>query len=129
MSAKTCIKCGISKPIESMKKGQGNPNVCKECDARIHRERTDPEKERLRRKRYYHRNRERQIAKNRNDPKIQVRFKVRAAILAGKVVRPSNCPRCGAPENIEGHHKDYSKPLELEWLCRACHKKEHRKYA
>lgn len=30
------------------------------------------------------------------------------------------CQNCGS-EDSEMHHPDYSKPLEVEWLCRECH--------
>lgn len=42
----------------------------------------------------------------------------------GKLV-PQPCERCGA-EKAEKHHEDYSKPLEVRWLCRDCHLQEHR---
>ncbi len=35
------------------------------------------------------------------------------------------CQCCGDP-NSEMHHKDYSKPLDVDWLCRQCHLNEHR---
>jgi hypothetical protein len=35
------------------------------------------------------------------------------------------CSVCGSLE-AEAHHPDYSKPLEVEWLCRAHHKEAHR---
>ena len=34
------------------------------------------------------------------------------------------CNACGA-EKAQMHHHDYSKPLEVEWLCRPCHLAEH----
>ena len=34
----------------------------------------------------------------------------------------SNCLRCGSTENLERHHEDYSKPLEVQTLCMPCHK-------
>lgn len=40
-------------------------------------------------------------------------------------LQPQPCKRCGAAK-AEKHHKDYSKPLEVEWLCRKCHLAEHR---
>ena len=30
------------------------------------------------------------------------------------------CAHCNDP-NTERHHPDYSKPLEIVWLCRSCH--------
>ena len=37
----------------------------------------------------------------------------------GKIIRQP-CQFCGNP-NSEMHHPDYSKPLFIVWLCRACH--------
>ena len=30
------------------------------------------------------------------------------------------CRKCGNPES-QMHHHDYGRPLDVEWLCRACH--------
>lgn len=49
---------------------------------------------------------------------------LRVYVRRGKVVR-SPCARCGNPR-VEAHHKDYSRPLDVVWLCRECHLKEHR---
>jgi len=43
-------------------------------------------------------------------------------IRRGKLVK-SICV-CGNT-NVEAHHEDYSKPLEVVWLCRSCHMKRH----
>lgn len=45
----------------------------------------------------------------------------------GKIKREP-CARCG-DLFAEMHHADYSKPLEIEWLCRPCHLAHHRKAA
>lgn len=35
------------------------------------------------------------------------------------------CRECGSQDS-QKHHADYSKPLEVEWLCRDCHEKLHK---
>lgn len=39
-------------------------------------------------------------------------------------IKKEDCKTCGSSKS-EMHHSDYSKPLEVTWLCRSCHLKEH----
>lgn len=48
------------------------------------------------------------------------------ALASGELVRPTTCADCGSGGRIHGHHHDYLKPLDVEWLCPACHKSRHR---
>jgi hypothetical protein len=50
------------------------------------------------------------------------------AIRCGKLIRPEVCSSCGASGLTEAHHEDYSKPLEVVWLCKQCHAQVHRKW-
>lgn len=54
--------------------------------------------------------------------KQNARIKVRNALLSGKLIRPTVCTVCDKEGSIEGHHEDYSKPLDVVWVCRPCHK-------
>lgn len=64
--------------------------------------------------------------------KEKARRLVRTAIAQGKLIRPEVCEKCGkAPgkaidgrPKIHAHHHDYSKPLDVEWLCARCHRYE-----
>ena len=65
-----------------------------------------------------------------NDLKIQARYIARGAVRHGRIVKPTNCQRCGKAElknRIHAHHQDHTKPLEVEWLCSQCHGVESRK--
>lgn len=39
----------------------------------------------------------------------------------GNVIKPKKCSKCGTRCKPEAHHHDYTKPLEVTWLCRSCH--------
>lgn len=60
--------------------------------------------------------------------KHSARNKVSKALKNGSLIKATNCSRCGSGKRLQGHHKDYTKPLKVEWLCIPCHKKEHSKY-
>lgn len=58
---------------------------------------------------------------------IRARAKVSKAVRGGRLV-PQPCEVCGLSGKykngrnmIEAHHDDYSKPLEVRWLCRKHH--------
>jgi hypothetical protein len=48
------------------------------------------------------------------------------ALRQGKLER-GPCAVCGATENIDGHHTDYTKPLDVVWLCKPHHREEHKR--
>lgn len=57
---------------------------------------------------------------------------VQIALEDGDLIRPDRCEECdasasepGIPYKIFAHHDDYSKPLDVRWLCGQCHQKWH----
>jgi hypothetical protein len=58
--------------------------------------------------------------------KIRARAILKYAVDIGVVIRPNYCSECGVECAPQGHHPDYSAPLEVIWLCDPCHKKVHR---
>jgi hypothetical protein len=72
------------------------------------------------------------IARRPSDPedlKVKASYKVRYAVMTGKLVKPGACQDCGVAtekKSLHGHHEDYSKPLEVIWVCGKCHGKRHR---
>lgn len=48
---------------------------------------------------------------------------VQTAVRNGTLVQKP-CEVCGCLQS-EAHHDDYSKPLEVKWLCDTCHVNEH----
>jgi hypothetical protein len=150
---KKCFKCGVEKEISEFYKhpmmADGHLGKCKECTKRDVSERerrlrsSDPdwvmaERDRCREKStkaridglpwtkmsYYHL-RKRWVIKNRH--KISAQTKARKAVLCGKISKADRCSECGSTGKIHMHHEDYSKPLDVAFLCPACHMRRHRK--
>jgi hypothetical protein len=94
---------------------------------------------------YYHRRRERFRQENEDAWREMIREKdrrfmerhpekeaahrlVTTALRLGRLPRPDACQRCDTSCTPEASHDDYSKPYEVEWLCRRCHAIKDRKH-
>jgi hypothetical protein len=146
---KKCFKCGITKPIsefyEHLAMADGYLNKCKECTKkdsakRYNRLTEDPqfilsERERTR-QRYYRldyknkynmRGEQKRTVMQRyfeNNPvRREATVQVGNAIKNGRLIKQP-CEVCGAKE-VQAHHEDYSKPLEVNWLCVKHHNERH----
>ena len=71
-------------------------------------------------------NNEKNLAwKSKNPEKYKAHKKVEYALVSGKMVRQP-CERCGMGELVHAHHDDYTKPLDVRWLCPLHHRERHR---
>jgi hypothetical protein len=144
---KTCFKCHQTKPLNEFYQhkmmGDGHLNKCKSCTKNDARERerklriTDlnwVEKELERQRIKSQKRREdgylspvQNLAKSawaaKNRHKRKAHNAVRNAVRNGKII-PSPCEICGS-EQAEAHHDDYSKPLDVRWLCKKHHMQVH----
>ena len=136
---KECSKCHIKKPLSEFHKcntnADGLKSSCKQC-RKSHRK-ANAERYRERDRRYNNANKEQRAAtklKLRRDNveyyrakdravsgtlKDKARRALRYAVKTGKIKR-GPCRYCGDLKT-QGHHSDYSKPLDVEWVCQKCH--------
>jgi hypothetical protein len=142
---KTCRGCDTQKPKECFYKhkqmADGRLNFCKECvRARVSRHRTAnlgtiQEYDRARGL-LPHRKADKAARAHKYAGKYEP-FKKRhpkkraAHIVVGNAVRegilvPQACERCSYGIGVQAHHEDYSKPLDVIWLCTRCHGERHR---
>jgi len=63
------------------------------------------------------------VQKARCPERVKARQDVCDAIRRGELIR-GNCSACGS-EKAHAHHEDYSKPLDVIWLCRKHHTELH----
>jgi hypothetical protein len=54
----------------------------------------------------------------------KARTRAGVALRRGHITR-GPCESCGNPD-AQMHHDDYTKPLDVRWLCRPCHIDHHR---
>jgi len=61
--------------------------------------------------------------------RVRAQKKLNYAVFKGEVQKIKSCQVCGNCEaKTEAHHYDYDKPLEVIWVCIACHGWIHRKH-
>lgn len=103
---------------------------CAECVRLLWQERKD---QYTRRRRGSHAETRRQAARyaarrERFPEQYDAHRAVYTAVRNGTLIKPTACERCGTTGvRLDGSHDDYSKPLEVEWLCRKCHGAKDRK--
>lgn len=64
--------------------------------------------------------------RDRNKDRRAVHTLLGNAVKYGKI-KKMPCEKCGSTVRIHGHHEDYSKPLDVKWLCAKHHAEIHKK--
>lgn len=130
-AGKTCNQCGDFRALECFRKVHrglyGRHSVCLQCT----RARDAAEKvQRAEAKKAYNRSEAFKQAAKKSRAKFPERTKDRSIFVARiqtGALKP--WPVCAVPEctdtHVHGHHPDYSRPLDVVWLCRVHHTEAH----
>lgn len=133
---KRCFKCGTARPLSQFythpRMADGHLNKCKECTKRDMAIRFLLKREEIR---AYDRSRQKSNRRRSLKLEYQRRSRLRSpekhaarealgiAVRDGRVQRRP-CEICGSPDT-EAHHEDYSRPLDVRWLCFKHHRIFH----
>ena len=148
---KICKRCKKEKNINEFGKDNaqrdGKRYICKVCDRESSRKRYALNKEKKLEvgRQYYKNNRKKRLESvaryrktergkflirkrskeyyRKNRHKALARGKLNYEIRVGRM-KKGVCAVCG-DTNTHGHHEDYSKPLEVIWLCKKHHQEFH----
>ena len=134
---KSCIRCGVEKLLTDFYKhsrmADGHLGKCSQCC----REQAT-ENRRNNQERYNAYDTARKSLPQRIEARAKVTARMKAerpevyaahnavsnAIRDGRL-KKQPCEKCGA--DAHAHHEDYSKPLDVVWLCHTHHMERHRK--
>lgn len=135
---KVCFKCQRQQPLSMFYRhkqmGDGHLNKCKDCtkadvqkhyaatiDARTAYERKRSKSEKRKAKALDYQ----RLARWRHPDKDRARRVLTYHVRTGKLTKQP-CAVCGSSQ-VEAHHHDYAKPLDVVWLCRVHHRMEHQR--
>jgi len=120
IAKKTCLRCKEPKEVlfpVSNGRTEKIYYICRECNAFYRKKYRETLKgkqtlysEELRLRKLY-------------PEKFSARAAARRAVRSGVLIK-TLC-RCGS-DKVEAHHENYSKLLEVLWMCRRCHYNYHR---
>lgn len=117
---KLCRRCMEEKPIEGFRHNRRNKDGlqdwCKAC-MNAYNSALPTNTQKLRRATASY--------AKRNPLKIRARNAFHTALYYGRITKKP-CEVCGDAKS-QGHHEDYTKPLDVRWLCLKHHREEHAK--
>jgi hypothetical protein len=123
---KSCSVCGASPPKNPYR---GVDSRCRECHkAKIRENRTariDHYREYDRRRGSRRTSEDTRVYRNENPAKYKAQMAVGNAVRDGRLEKADRCEQCNSDDSLHGHHDDYAKPLNVRWLCAACHHQWH----
>ena len=153
---KNCNKCFEVKPLSDFythpRASDGYLGKCKDCAKRLSREnrasnieyyrdydkfRFENDPKVLNRNQRYAKSDQGRLVNailkkewiNRNPDARAAHVVLGNAVRSGKIEKPHNCSCCGnftPSRNLHAHHHDYSKPIDITWLCVQCHTNIHK---
>ena len=136
MTTKMCSRCREEKKASEFSKDKSKKSGlyarCKVCDRADGRQYyLKHRNKKLRKFKKYSQSESGKRVRNRNSKKYyakhrdeyRARSQLNYAISTGRTEK-GPCVTCGDVSS-HGHHEDYSKPLEVIWLCRRCHTELH----
>lgn len=131
---KRCFKCNKLKSLSCFYKHKmmtdGHVNKCKDCNKK------DVRKNREKNVEYY-----REYDKERGNrqsaeylqswrKKFPKKYKAQSMVynaIKSKKLFKEPCEMCNSKKSVHAHHDDYSKPLNIRWLCAIHHREWHDK--
>ncbi len=137
ITIKKCDVCRIPKLLDEFYKhpdtSDGLAHLCKVCHRQrmvAHRRDNESVREydRRRAKTPARRSHAAQVGKlwrQRHPDRYRAQNAVNNALRDGKIDRSDACQKCGAEKILHAHHADYSRPLDVVWLCARCHHVGH----
>lgn len=137
VKTKKCSGCGLELPLTEFNKKRNNKDglqdKCRKCFSEYNKARYASNKEKFKKDvREYRENNLESVFKTRlkmcekNPNHKNANEAVSLALQVGAIRNPGICYGCGCDSSehrIEAHHHDYSKPLDIIWLCTPCHRR------
>ena len=128
-AVRLCRVCGTEVTLTPYLLKSGK-RLCRSCQTVISADwyRSHPEAKRAKERRYRDAHRDSRRAeyvryREKNADKVKARLAVSSALKSGALSR-EDCRVCGERRS-EAHHDDYSKPLDVTWLCNVHHRERH----